>query len=44
MAAVKRVQRCMKEAIWAVQNFVMDDTGKRATQEEIAMQCGRFWF
>ncbi len=33
---VKRVQKCMREAIWTVQNFVMDNTGKRPTQEEIA--------
>ena len=33
---VKRVQKCMKEAIWAIQNFVMDSTGKRPSQEEIA--------
>jgi len=33
---IKRVQKCMREAIWTVQNFVMDNTGKRPTQEEIA--------
>jgi len=33
---VKRVQKCMREAIWTVQNYVMDETGKRPTQEEIA--------
>ncbi len=33
---VKRVQKCMREAIWTVQNFVMNNTGKRPTQEEIA--------
>jgi len=33
---VKRVQKFMREAIWTVQNFVMDETGKRPTQEEIA--------
>jgi len=26
----------MREAIWTVQNYVMDETGKRPTQEEIA--------
>jgi hypothetical protein len=34
---IKRVQKCMRQAIWAVQNFVMDNTGKRPTQDEIAM-------
>ena len=33
---VKRVKKCMREAIWMVQNFVMDNTGKRPTQDEIA--------
>jgi len=34
---VKRVQKCMREAIWTVQNYVMDETGRRPTQEEIAL-------
>ncbi len=33
---VKRVQRCMRQAIWQVQNFVADHTGRRPSQEEIA--------
>ena len=33
---IKRVQKCIREAIWTVQNYVMDETGKRPTQEEIA--------
>ena len=33
---IKRVQRCMREAIWAIQNYVMNETGKRPTQDEIA--------
>ena len=33
---IKRVQKCMREAIWTVQNYVMNETGKRPTQEEIA--------
>ena len=33
---IKRVQRCLRDAIWAVQNYVMNETGKRPTQDEIA--------
>ena len=33
---IKRVQRCMRKPIWTIQNYVMNETGKRPTQEEIA--------
>ena len=33
---IKRVQKCLRAAIWTVQNYVMDETGKRPTQDEIA--------
>lgn len=33
---IKRVQKCLRKAIWTVQNYVMDETGKRPTQKEIA--------
>ena len=33
---IKRIQKCLREAIWTIQNYVMDETGRRPTQEEIA--------
>ena len=39
---VKRVQKCMREAIWTIQNSVMDTTGTRPTQEVVASALTSF--